>query len=105
MYGGVDTHRDTHVGAVVDDTGRLLGSEEFGADSTGYDLLERWLRSWGQVVQVGVARTGSYGAGLARHLCAADIDVVEVNRPNRQIRRLRGQDRHRRRRGRSQSGS
>ena len=36
--------------------------------------------------------TGSYGAGLARHLLGADIDVVEVNRPNRQLRRRRGKD-------------
>ena len=90
VYGGVDTHRDTHVGAVVDATARLLGSQEFGAESSGYVQLERWLRSWGQVVQVGVEGTGSYGAGLARHLTAAGVEVVEVNRPNRQLRRLRG---------------
>ena len=71
-------------------TGRLLGSQKFGADSPGYVQLERWLRSWGQVVQVGVEGTGSYGAGLARHLTAAGVEVVEVNRPNRQLRRLRG---------------
>ena len=34
--------------------------------------------------------TGSYGAGLARYLMAAGIEVVEVNRPNRQLRRQRG---------------
>ena len=34
--------------------------------------------------------TGSYGAGLARHLTTAGVEVVEVNRPNRQLRRLRG---------------
>ena len=36
--------------------------------------------------------TGSYGAGLARHLTEAGIGVVEVNRPNRQLRRRRGKD-------------
>ena len=90
VYGGVDTHRDTHVAAVVDDTGRLLESKEFGADSPGYRQLERWLRSWGPLLQVGVEGTGSYGAGLARHLTAAGVEVVEVNRPNRQFHRLRG---------------
>ena len=34
--------------------------------------------------------TGSYGAGPACYLTAADIEVVEVNRPNRQLRRQRG---------------
>ncbi len=33
---------------------------------------------------------GSYGAGLARYLAAAGIEVIEVNRPNRQLRRQRG---------------
>ena len=32
----------------------------------------------------------SYGAGLARHLTVAGAEVVEVNRPNRQMRRRRG---------------
>ena len=35
--------------------------------------------------------TGSYGAGLARSLTQARcVDVVDVNRPNRQMRRRRG---------------
>ena len=40
--------------------------------------------------RVGVEGTGSYGAGLARHLAAAGVEIVEVNRPNRQTRRRRG---------------
>ncbi|MXZ68622.1 MAG: IS110 family transposase [Acidimicrobiia bacterium] len=36
MVGGADTHRDTHVGAVVDSTGRLLGSAQFRTDTAGY---------------------------------------------------------------------
>jgi len=90
VYGGVDTHQDTHLGAVLDDTGRLLGSAQFRADSVGYGQLEGWFRSWGRPVQVGVEGTGSYGAGLARHLTQAGIEVVEVMRPNRQLRRLKG---------------
>jgi transposase len=38
----------------------------------------------------GVEGTGSYGAGLARHLARAELDVVEVDRPNRQARRRAG---------------
>ena len=34
--------------------------------------------------------TGSYGAGLARHLMSVGVEVVEVNRPNRQFRRRWG---------------
>jgi transposase len=45
---------------------------------------------WAKLARVGVEGTGSYGAGLARHLANAGIEVVEVNRPNRQARRRRG---------------
>jgi transposase len=42
------------------------------------------------VVVVGVEGTGSYGAGLARHLQREGVAVVEVDRPNRQRRRRQG---------------
>ena len=89
VFGGVDTHKDTHVAAAVDAAGRLLATAEFAADSRGYDQLAGWLQSWGAVGRVGVEGTGSYGAGLTRHLTAAGVEVVEVNRPNRQTRRRR----------------
>jgi hypothetical protein len=48
------------------------------------------LRSFGQVQTVGVDGTGSYGSGLARHLAEHAVPVLEVNRPNRQVRRSHG---------------
>ena len=90
VFGGVDTHRDTHVAAVVDATGRVLASAPFPADVTGYEQLGDWLGSWGQVAQVGIEGTGSYGAGLSRHLMSIGVEVAEVNRPNRQLRRRWG---------------
>ena len=39
---------------------------------------------------VGIEGTGSYGAGLARHVTAAGIRVVEVDRSDRQDRRRQG---------------
>ena len=90
VYGGVDTHKDVHVAAVVDQTGRILDTETFPASPAGYRRLERWLGSFGTVIRVGVEGTGSYGVGLTRHLIAAGVEVVEVNRPNRQLRRRRG---------------
>ena len=44
----------------------------------------------GPVELVGVEGTGSYGAGLTRHLQAERVRVVEVDRPNRQRRRRKG---------------
>ena len=90
VYGGVDTHKHRHVAAVVDHTGRIIEVGSFGADPAGYRRLEAWMRSLGPVVKVGVEGAGSYGVGLARHLVGAGIKVVEVIRPNRQVRRRRG---------------
>ena len=64
------------------------------ADTGGYAQLVAAMASWGRILGVGVEGTGSYGAGLARHLGEARIGVVEVNRPNRQLRRRRGKDDH-----------
>jgi transposase len=49
-----------------------------------------WLGGFGTVCLAGVEGTGSYGAGLARHLAAAGIRVVEVDRSDRQDRRRKG---------------
>ena len=90
VTGGVDTHALTHTAAVVDQIGRVLGSEEFPASAQGDRRALAWMRSFGELVKVGVEGTGSYGAGLARYLAAAGVEVVEVIRPNRQARRRRG---------------
>lgn len=87
VTGGVDTHADVHVAAVVDQVGRVLGTESFPAGADGYAGLLAWLRGHGELTAVGVEGTGSYGAGLARHLAAAGVMVLEVIRPDRQRRR------------------
>jgi transposase len=48
------------------------------------------MRSFGPVGLVGVEGTGSYGAGLTRHLVAAGVKVVEVDRSDRQERHRSG---------------
>lgn len=90
VIGGVDTHGDVHVGAVVDNTGRILGTASFPTTPAGYRRLLSWMRKHGVVVRVGVEGTGSWGAGLARYLSGEGVEVVEVDRPNRQNRRRRG---------------
>lgn len=87
---GADTHKDTHAVAALDGTGRLLGVSEFAATAAGYRQIQQWLEEFGKVGCVGIEGTGSYGAGLARHLSSAGIRVVEVSCPNRQLRRRRG---------------
>jgi transposase len=90
VIGGVDTHKDVHVAAALDDTGRLLATESFPTTTVGYRRLWRWLGSHGEVVAVGVEGTGAWGAGLARYLSVQGADVREVMRPNRQHRRRYG---------------
>jgi transposase len=90
ITGGVDTHLDVHVAAALNAIGGLLGVESFPADAAGYRRLLSWLESFGTVVLVGVEGTGSYGAGLTRHLHDKGMRVVEVDRPNRQERRRAG---------------
>lgn len=91
VVGGVDTHGRTHHAAAIDArTGKLFGDREFPATATGYAQLLAWLRCFGTVVAVGVEGTGSYGAGLFRHLTSQAVPVIEVARPNRQARRFQG---------------
>ena len=79
-----------HVAAALDPIGGLLGVQEFPATPAGYAQLLGWLGGFGTVCLVGIEGTGSYGAGLARHITAAGIRVVEVDRSDRQDRRRQG---------------
>jgi transposase len=90
VIGGVDTHKDVHVAAVIDERGKILDVGHFHTTSAGYGQLLEWLRGHGQLLRVGVEGTGSYGAGLFKHLAGEGVEVVEVNRQNRQNRRRRG---------------
>jgi transposase len=89
ITGGVDTHLDVHVAAAVDANGGVLGVESF-ATTIGFAELHEWVAGFGPVARVGVEGTGAYGAGLARHLLSRGVEVIEVDRPNRQMRRRAG---------------
>lgn len=90
ITGGVDTHLDTHVAAALDANGGVLGVESFATTPAGLEALHVWLSGFGPVERVGVEGTGAYGAGLARHLRRHGLEVIEVDRPNRQARRRHG---------------
>jgi transposase len=90
ITGGVDTHLDTHVAAVVDSNGGVLGVESFATTTAGFAELHAWLGGFGIIDRVGVEGTGAYGAGLARYLGTMGVTVIEVGRPNRQARRAHG---------------
>lgn len=90
VTGGVDTHLEVHVAAALDAIGGVLGVESFPTSPTGYRELLAWMSSFGPVARVGVEGTGAYGAGLARYLNRHGVEVIEVDRANRQARRQGG---------------
>jgi hypothetical protein len=67
-----------------------LGTDSFPATAASYRQLLVWARKRGTVRRAGVEGTGTFGAGLSRYLLAQQIQVFEVNRPDRTARRLLG---------------
>src|SRR5215213_3256812 len=90
VFGGVDTHADTHTVAAISHLGAMLGHQSFPATAKGYRQLYGWLADHGTLMRVGMEGTSSYGAGLAAALTGHGVELVEVNRPARTTRRARG---------------
>src|SRR4029453_8207228 len=87
---GVDSHKDAHVAAAVDQLGRILATTAVPTTPRGFAQLERWAGRLGRIDRFGIEGPGSFAAGLTRWLQARGYPVTEVTRPNRQLRRRRG---------------
>lgn len=87
---GVDTHKSNHIAVVINAHGARLGSTTIPATQKGYRDLETWAARFGRIKAFGIEGTGSYGAGLSRNLLAKGHTVLDVMRPNRQLRYLQG---------------
>ena len=92
VVGGVDTHKDLHVAAIVDEQDRVLGTQCFATTRQGYRQMLTWMRSFGSVQRIGIESTGSYGAGLLRFMQSAGIEILEVTTPDKHDRRRRGKN-------------
>src|SRR5947207_10235386 len=92
VVGGVDTHKDLHVAAVVDELDRVLESRCFATTRHGYKQMLTWMRSSGPLRRIGVEATGTYGAGLLRYMQNAGVEVLEVTTPDTHDRRKRGKN-------------
>jgi transposase len=90
LVGGADTHADTVHIAAITTLGREIDDREFPTSAAGYQAAVAFLTSHGPINQVGIEGTSSYGAGLARAVTKAGLQVIEVNRPNRADRRRQG---------------
>lgn len=78
---GVDTLSDIHLGVVLNQLGRRLGTSSAPARTTDYAKLLTWTNRFGTLECVGVEDVGSYGARHSRFLRAKGSNVMEVNRP------------------------
>ena len=92
IVGGVDTHKDLHVAAVVDELDRVLASQCFATTRHGYKQMLAWMGAFGSLQRVGIEATGTYGAGLPRYMQKAGIEVLEVTTPDKHDRRKRGKN-------------
>lgn len=86
VVGGVDTHKDLHVAAVVKFWGPSFSPQH------GKVTGRCWhgMISFGALKRIGVECTGTYGSGLLRYLQNAGLEVLEVTAPDRMERRKRG---------------
>ncbi|MDU9493309.1 IS110 family transposase, partial [Escherichia coli] len=88
--GGVDTHKDLHAAAVVDQNNKVLGPQFFSTIRQGYRQMLAWMTSSGALKRIRLECPGTYGSGLPRYLQTAGLDVLEVTAPGRMERRKRG---------------
>jgi transposase len=91
IVGGVDTHKDLHVAAVVDEQDRVIETRSFATARQGYRQMLAWMRTFGDLQHIGES-IGSYGAGLLRFMQQAGIAVLEVTTPDKQDRPRRGKN-------------
>ncbi|WP_413282512.1 IS110 family transposase [Vibrio sp. MA40-2] len=92
IVGGVDTHKDIHVAAVVNELNQVLSTESFPTTRHGYKKMLMWMSSFGRVSRIGIECSGTYGLGLLRYMQSSGIEVLEVTAPDKSDRRKRGKD-------------
>ena len=54
IVGGVDTHKDLHVAAVVDEQDRVMETRSFATTRQGYRQMLAWMRSFGELQRIGI---------------------------------------------------
>jgi transposase len=85
---GVDTHKASHTGAIVDVTGAVHATHTLPADAFGYRRLLAFARSHAPTRRIwAIEGTGSFGRGLTTFLLEQQEHVVEIDRPARPARR------------------
>ena len=83
VVGGVDTHRDVNVAAVVDMNGGLLGVESFRTTADGHRAGSAWMAGFGVIERVGVEGTGARLIDRTVRLAAGTASPISST-PSRQ---------------------
>lgn len=87
---GVDTHLDINVAVLINPLGQVIATSEFEMNTKGYEHLYKWCYSFGIINFCRHRRYRNIWFGVISFLNEEGITILEVNRPNRAIRRLRG---------------
>ena len=74
---GIDSHKDTLAGCLVDDAGRPVEHRSIPNCADGHAELVAWAHPVG-VERVGIEGSGNYGRPAAQALIAAGVTVAEV---------------------------
>lgn len=74
-----------HIGIVINEYGKSLGNLSIETNATGYQHLLKWSQSFDNL-----RRAGIEGTGLARFFSEQGVEVFEINRPDRTMRRFKG---------------
>lgn len=88
-FAGIDTHKATHHGAVIDADGQLVAERQFTTTAGGIKALAVWLGQW-PIGKVGIEQTGTYGAGVTLLLQQCGYEVIDVNAPDLVVRASSG---------------
>lgn len=86
VVGGVDTHKDLHVAAIVDENNKVSGSRYFPITRQGYRQMLAWMVSFGTLKRV--YRYLWFRAASLFSECRGE--ALEVAAPDRMERRKRG---------------
>ena len=78
IVGGVDTHKDLHVAAVVDEQDRVIGTTILRHNWQGYRQMLAWMRSFGELQRIGIRVDGQLRR-RAPALHAAGKETVRIS--------------------------
>jgi hypothetical protein len=96
IVGGVDTHKDLHVAAVVDAYDRVLGSDYFPTTRHGYKCMLSWMRTFGEVKRIVNGATSIAASyGIDPFIIGTTLVALGTSAPELAtvvIARLRGHD-------------